>query len=171
MLGENLLKVQEEFVHTEEYAFLFERCFKSSMENYHEEKLKAYRAIMLNSLLSDAPDEDKKLFYLALVDGLTPLHIRVLRVLDDPLSFDRATGNRVGPGGGLSTTRMKILKKLFPEYAEELLVSIWNDLRVRGLIQSADLGTTITDQGIRQIQGLLANLGEQFIRFITLRAG
>lgn len=167
-LGEKLSRIDQGYVHTEEYAFLFERCFKSAMENYHEEKLKAYRAIMLNSLLPDAPNEDRKFFYLPLVDALTPLHIRVLRILSDPISFDQSTGNRVGGGGRLSTTRMSILKKLLPEYGEELLVPTWNDLQVRGLIQSATLGTNIPDQGIRQMEGLLTELGSQFIRFVTL---
>jgi hypothetical protein len=168
-LGEKLSQVQEGYVHTEEYAFLFERCFKNAMENYHEEKLRAYRAIMLNSLLPDAPDEDRKIFYLALAEALTPLHIRVLRVLGDPVSFDMATGNRVGTGGGLATSRMAIMRKLFPEYPEELLESIWNDLRLRELIGVGDLRTTITDKGIHQMEGLLTTLGNQFIRFITLQ--
>jgi hypothetical protein len=139
------------------------------MEHYHEEKLRAYRAIMLNSLLPGAPDEDRKIFFLALAEALTPLHIRMLRVLENPVSFDRATGNRVGTGGGLSTSRMAIIRKLFPEYPEELLESIWNDLRLRELIGVGDLRTTITDRGIHQMERILTSLGNQFIRFITLQ--
>lgn len=167
-MGEKLSSIQEEYVHSEEYAFLFERCLKNAMDNYREEKLKAYRAILLNALLPGAPDEDRKIFYLALLEALTPIHIRVLGILENPVSFDAATGNRVGTGGGLATSRMAIMSKLFPEYPEELLESTWNDLRLRSLVGVGDLRTTIADKGIHQMEGLLTTLGNQFVRFITL---
>ena len=149
-IQQDLSLTKQEYVHSEGFAYLFERCFRGAVENYHEEKRRASRAILLNSLLPTALDEDRKLFYLVLVESLAPLHIRILKVLVDPVAYDRDTGGRVGTGGGLSTSRAIILKKLLPDDGDQLVQSAWNDLRSRGLLAQVDLGGSITDRGINQ---------------------
>ncbi|MGB2695558.1 MAG: hypothetical protein WBD55_10265 [Dehalococcoidia bacterium] len=158
-----------QYVRTDEFAYLLERAFRGAVEAYQEDKIRAYRAVLVNSLLPDAPDEDSKLFFLSLVESLTPLHFRIVRILRDPQGFDAETGNRVGPGDGISTSRLTIMRKLMPDYAEELLEATWRDLNVRGVVSTDSLRAMITDKGIDQMVGLLTPLGQQFTQFVTVR--
>ena len=174
-LAEDVQQIQDrldesskDHVRTDEFAYLIEKSFRGAMESYQKEKIEAYRAILVNSLLPNAPDEDRKLFFVSLVDALTPLHFRIMRILRDPEGYDAATGNRVGAGGGLSTSRKEILQKLMPEYEADLLEATWRDLNVRGVVTTDSLGGMITDRGISQMARLLTPVGKQFVGFVTL---
>ena len=157
-----------EHVRTDEFAYLLEKSFRGAVESYHEDKGEAYRAILVNSLLPNAPDEDHKLYFVSLLDAFTPLHIRILRILRDPVAYDEETGKGVGEGGGITTTRLQILRTLMPEYQDELLEGMWRDLNIRGMVSVDSLRGMITDKGILQMRGLLTPLAEQFIGFVTV---
>ena len=42
--------INENYLKSDEYAFIFERCFKGAVENYQKEKIMAFRAVLVNSL-------------------------------------------------------------------------------------------------------------------------
>ena len=65
----------------DEFAFLFEQCFKAASENYQEEKLSAFKAIIVNSAIAQTLMPTGKEFFLTLTKQLTILHIRILTFL------------------------------------------------------------------------------------------
>ncbi|MBU0967722.1 MAG: hypothetical protein KKA54_15225 [Proteobacteria bacterium] len=166
-------RVSNEYVATDEFAFLFERTFQGALDNYQKEKLDAFRAALLNALVAPADlNAETRELYIRLVNDLTPRHIRILRALIDPPGFDQAHGMRVGSGGGMSTSLISVLRKLFPEYAEAEIDYIVADLDSLALTRMhTALRTIMTDTGIHQLEGRLTKFGQDFVLFITLPEG
>ena len=112
--------------------------------------------------------ETRELF-LRLVNDLTARHIRLLRALSDPPSFDAANGSPVGEGGGMSTSLIQILLRLFPEYEEAEVDYIVADLDSLGITRMyAELRTSITDTGIYQLEGRLTKFGQDFVTYLII---
>lgn len=173
-LGENVEQIgdrlNKDYITTDEFAFAFERTLKGVLENYQQEKLKAFRAALLNTLItSDDVDAETRELYLRLVDDLTHRHIRLLNALIDPAGFDLAQGAVVGEGEGLSTSLMSILERLFPDYTNAEIDYVVADLDNLGLTSMHQvLQAAITDTGIHQLEGRLTKFGEGFVSYIKL---
>ena len=45
-------KIDTEFITTDEFAFIFEQCYKAASENYQKDKLDAFKSIILNSAIN-----------------------------------------------------------------------------------------------------------------------
>jgi hypothetical protein len=76
-----------------------------AIRNHKKEKIEALRNALFNSVMPNAPSEDKQMIYLRLIDDLTPWHLRLLGVLDDPAKW-MANNDVRNPGwsmGGVST--------------------------------------------------------------------
>ena len=80
-------RIDTEYIKTEEFAFLFEQCFKAANENYQQEKIEAFKAIIVNSTMYDSIHPNEKEFYLNLTKNLTVLHIHVLDFLNDTHAY------------------------------------------------------------------------------------
>ena len=59
----------------------------AAMKTHYEEKLAMLRAALVNGVLEGAPDEHEQLLFIRFVDELTPLHVRLLALLDDPAGW------------------------------------------------------------------------------------
>ena len=57
-------QVNEAIIQTDEFAFLFENCFRGVAENYQKEKLEAFRGILINSAIGVNLSEDEKEYFL-----------------------------------------------------------------------------------------------------------
>ena len=71
-------EINEKYILTDEFAFIFEKCFKGAVENYQKEKIIAYKAILINSLTDYDVSQNEKEYYLNLVESLSLLHIQIL---------------------------------------------------------------------------------------------
>ncbi len=80
------------------------------------EKTNLLRNAALNSAMPGAPDLDIQQLYLALVDDLSPTHMRLLSVLHDPSGwFDRTGLPR--PQFALSSSRPALIEAAMPDLA------------------------------------------------------
>ena len=43
-------KIDIDYITTDEFAYLFEQCFKAASENYQKEKIDAFKAILIESV-------------------------------------------------------------------------------------------------------------------------
>lgn len=88
-LAEDLERLQqyvdENFIHTDEFAFLFEKSFRGVAENYQVIKLEAFRGILVNSAINTGISQDEKEYFLNLVNTLSVLHIRILKFMENHL--------------------------------------------------------------------------------------
>ena len=80
-------QVDEAIIQTDEFAFLFENCFRGVAENYQKEKLEAFRGILINSAIGVNLSEDEKEYFLNLVNTLSVLHVRILKFMSKPIEY------------------------------------------------------------------------------------
>ena len=135
-----------------------------ALRNHQEEKLEALRNAVLNSALPGAPEDDMQIIFLGLVDTLTPWHLRILKLFDDPLEWSVKNQRRFPENWALGNAR-QILELAYPELRgqDDLRIKILKDLSTYGL---ADIPSgTATFRGM--LEPRTSNFGKQFLQFIT----
>lgn len=108
---------------------------------------------------------DKQAIYLRYVEELTPSHMTMLGLLDDPPKFLDDQGipwPNIGMGGLGSIVELGL-----PElYADKpLLETIIDDLQRYGLAQNPGLNTIMTGEGLKAGRGTAK--GREFVEFIS----
>lgn len=174
-------QVKAERIPTEEFGHLFFDTLRSAYRDYQQEKLEAYRAILLNTLI--APDfiPDESELFLSLVRELAVHHIQMLRVLYQPqesisedIRFESQDGQYVMSIRG-------VLHRVFAGAPEGFVDAIWTGLSARGLVHASSYEGTrklskslppgkmvdFTDDVFRQLPGCLTPFGGRFVQFIT----
>ena len=161
-------RVNAEFLRTDDFQDLAEDLFSKAAETRQQEKLDAFRAIFVNTVLSSTPTYDEAAEIANLVNGWQPRHIILMQILADPLAADKQMGNVVGPGGGLATSISSILHKLLPAWDDDQIDRTWKELYDAQMHRTPDTKTMITDQGINQLQNRLTDFGVKVARFLVI---
>lgn len=160
-------QVKENSIHTDEFAFLFEKCFKGAAENYQEDKIQAFRAILLNTAIGIDYSEEEKEYFLNLVNSLSVLHIRILRFMANPISYVESHAiSKDQIRGGFSD----FLPIAIPGVALDVIKSVFGDLHQYGLITTdkSIFGTMTSAQGLHLLGNRVSELGRNFISFCTM---
>lgn len=137
-----------------------------ALRNHQQDKLDALRNAVLNSALPNSLEEDEQLIFVRLIDQLTPRHLRVLALLNDPPRWMERSG-MANPGwgaGGVST----VLEYCLPEFRgqRDFYDQIVRDLQTEGLLgQGQILHVTMTGRGM--LESRTTARGKRFIRYIT----
>lgn len=161
-LGDSL---DANYVKTDEFAYLFTRVYQDVTRDYQQEKLIAYRNILVNVLRVDV-DASIQERYLFLVEQLTALHLRVLSAfVSDQRNASALAGLSQGMMGSLSQT----LRTLLPDVSPDQIKSCIFDLDQMGITAgvSNSLMTTMTGHGATQLEGRLTGFGRNFLNFIS----
>jgi len=137
-----------------------------AIRNHQQAKLEALRNAVLNAALPNPPHEDEQMVFLRLIDQLTPWHLRVLSVLNDPIQWmERNNIHNPGWGmGGAST----VLEHCLPDLRgqQETYDQIVLDLQGQGLLGRGQfLHTMMTGGGM--VASRTTERGRRFIRFIS----
>lgn len=135
-----------------------------ALRNHQEEKLEALRNAVLNSALPGAPEDDMQLIFLDLVDTLTPWHLRVLKLFDDPLKWAEENQRPVPNGFGRASTR-QVLLQAYPELngKDDLQNKVIKDLSTQNLAEIP--GATMTSKGAHESR--TSRFGKQFLQFVS----
>lgn len=156
----------EKLAENESFITVALQASQIAVRNHQEEKLSALRNAVLNSALPNPPEEDQQIIFLRLIDQLTPWHLRVLALLNNPEKWMQLQ-NIANPGwgmGGVSTVIEHCLPALRGK--REIYDQIVRELQTEGLIsQGQFLHITMTGNGM--LQSRTSDLGQQFLRFIT----
>jgi hypothetical protein len=80
------------------------------------EKIEALRNAVLNSALPAAPDQDIQQLYFALIDNLTPTHLRLLTLLDNPPGWFDARPGLHHPQFGMMSSRTALISAAMPAW-------------------------------------------------------
>jgi hypothetical protein len=80
------------------------------------EKIEVLRNAVLNSALPAAPDQDIQQLYFALIDDLTPTHMRLLNLLDDPPGWFDARPGLHRPQFGMMSSRTTLISAAMPDW-------------------------------------------------------
>lgn len=159
-------QVQTERIETDEYAFIFERGLRGAADFPQEEKLEAFRGILVNSLLANDLTQDQREFFLTLAERLSPVHLRILRFMSDPLDYLASMSiPEAAIHGGFST----FFPVALPGVGLAVIKAAFADLRTFGLTTTgADIFSTMTSaQGLELLRGRLTPLANDFVKFCT----
>ncbi len=160
-------KLDTKYIKTDEFAFVFERCFRGAAENYQKEKLDAFRGILLNSAIRKDASEDEKEYFINLVNSLSALHIRILKFICNPLEYISENNiHREKIQGGFSD----FMPIAIPGVELEVIKSAFQDLYQYGLINTdkSIFNTMTSSQGLHLLGNRGATFGNKFIEFCTV---
>ena len=159
-------RVNETYVQSDDFAFIFEKCFRGAAENPQEEKLSAFRAILVNSTIRDDVSEQEKEYFLNLVNSLTVVHIRILQFMANPSSYlETACISESEIRGGFRD----FFPVAIPGIAMDVIHSAFGDLHRFGLIKSDQsvFATMTSSQGLRLLGDRVSDFGKRFLTFCT----
>lgn len=125
-------KVKEDFVRTDEFAYLFTRVFNDVSREYQEDKLKAYRRILTNSLCLDV-DSILVERFLTLTEQLDTVHLKILSAY---MSDEQNEPKLRVFDGREDYTLLSVLSVLLPGLSEQMLEAGIRDLYNQGLVHT-----------------------------------
>ena len=163
-------RVNAEFVSKEDFLDIFEQTARKIVMTRQGTKRTAFRHILSNAILSSDVSYDEVEEFLSLVERFREEHIFLLSILRDPVKYDEETGNRVGKGGGITTSISQIMGQLLPDWAESLVLEVATVLENNErLVQNitSRYNTMLTDQGINHLVNTLTPKGLRFVAFIS----
>ena len=141
---------------SEEFVTAVLRTVPAAMSTAAAEKRAALRNAALNTALGRQPSEDVFEMFLRYVEDLTPLHIKLLVLFDDPGARCRAANVEVG--STLGGAAWQVVCAVYPELVQEdaICSHAWSELKARGLVNTDGLkgmasasGSCPTDHGPR----------------------
>jgi len=130
------------------------------------EKIAVLRNAVLNSALSAAPDVDIQQLYFTLIDDLTPTHMQLLSVLNNPPGWFDARPQLQRPQFGMSSSRTALISAAMPELGEQgppMIERFYAALAGGGLVNGA-LGGVMTAQGAWQ--PVTTDFAARFLAFV-----
>lgn len=159
-------RVKSDYLLTEDFAFMFEKCFRGVAENPQTEKLEAFRGILVNSALPSNLSEEEKEYFVNLANNLSALHLRMLRFMAYPVQYLKASGipqERIA--GGFS----RFFPVAIPGVSLEVIRSAFADLFGHGFTNTdPSIFATMTSGGGLQLLGnRVTELGKRFIAFCS----
>jgi hypothetical protein len=159
-------RVDQDRILSDEFAYIFEKCFKGVADNYQSEKLESFRGILLNTAVGTILSEDEKEFFLNLVSTLSVIHIRILNFMANPATYLEA--NHI-PANIIQGGFSDFFPVAIPSADLDLIKSAFGDLYQYGLINTdKTIFTTMTSaQGLRLLGNRVSQLGTRFVAFIT----
>ena len=160
-------KIKEERIRTDEYAYIFEECYRGASQNYQNEKLGAFRAILINSAINHDISNAEQEYFINLVNTLTPLHLRILKFMSMPDTYlEENDISKSSITGGFSS----FFPIALPGVNIEVIKMAFGDLYQNGLINTdkSIFSTMTSGQGLQLLGGRVSDLGKSFIRFCTI---
>jgi len=134
--------------------------------NHHEEKLTALKHAVLHAALPDGPGEQLQFMFLRFIDEMTPVHLAILAILDNPVRWMEQHGvaNPKWTAGSVSALIQYCVPPLRgqPEVSEQLV----RDLQARGLMDAGQfLRTPTSEAGMMQSRTTV--IGRAFLAYIS----
>jgi len=131
-----------------------------------QEKLDALRNAVVNSVLPRAPDADYRASFFAIVDDLTPTHLRLLMLLDNAQSYFDARTELLLPEPGPSATAYELVAAALPKLlGDEFADKFFADLSRNGLVSTDSLRATMVSD--RSWYRATSAYGRYFLAFIA----
>ena len=128
-----------------------------AIRNHSEEKIAALRNAAVNVAMGEELENELYLVLLALVDDLTPLHLRILVACRD--APERK------PAGKTFVDMRTIIEQAVPEIPEDVLRQIARELHNRDLIATDQIHVPMSIESMAKKH--TTDFGDRFLRFIS----
>lgn len=141
----------------EQFVSAVMQASQAALRTHKAEKLAALRNAIINVARGQAPDETVQHLLLSFVDSLSEMHLRILRVFQEP-----------SPPPGLSMGGLgDVLEYNIPELRgrQDLYRQLCRDLYANGLFDTENIGVTMSANGLAQRR--VTGLGESLLQFIS----
>jgi hypothetical protein len=158
----------DELARNPAFQTLVIRSTEVAIRNHQAGKLEALRNAVLNAVLSENIDDAQTEMYMALVDRLTPWHLKILDLFNNPIAWESRNQRNLPRNmmGGREITLLAAFPEL--EGRRTFYDQIIRDLYSNGLLATDSIRTVVTQAGL--LQSITTESGKQFLRFITAPA-
>lgn len=141
---------KQENLNSEAFMMVFVKVFKGVMEEYHEEKIKAFQNILINSLMNKTEDKfDEVSFFIRLVNDLTVDQIKIMLLVKNKQFVQE-------------DSLYKAVNKLWGDIEESYLMACVTELIRANLISNSSKNQTQTN-----FKHYLTAFGEKFLNYIS----
>lgn len=152
--------LDQDWIKSDEFGFLFEECVRGFADNYHKEKLDAFKAILIKGAVGSNLEVSEQEYYLGLVHRLTPLHIKLLKILDE--------ARRIPQGGPPSQIPYGTIQSIIG-VDPDILIAAYADLETLQFTNtdSRNIGSYLRVP-LDRIGGRINQAATKFLAYITL---
>lgn len=157
-------RIEEDKLLTDEFAYIFEECYKGVAEHYQNEKIQSFRGILLNTAVGNNSSEDEKQYFLSLVNNLSVVHIKILMFISSPLEYLQENDiPKEQIQGGFS----QFFPVAIPGVSVEAIQSAFGDLHQYGFTNTdkSIFNTMTYGQGLDLLGNRVTDFGLRFINF------
>lgn len=162
-VGEKLKKLEdhgfnlETLQDNERFISTVMHASEIALKTHQKEKKAALRNVILNAAKDQTPDEAVEHMFLSFIDSMSDMHMRILRLFQAP-----------EPPPNFSTGSLNsVLEHKIPELKGRRAIydQFWKDLYSRGLINTDNLYTILSENGLKQKR--TTEIGDAFLHFIA----
>ena len=134
---------------------------RAAVRTHQDDKLAMLRNAVLNSALPTVPDADQQLMFLQWIDELTPSHIRLLTLLNNPADWLLSRNLELPQFAG----RDALIELGLPEMIgrREFYDQLLRDLNLRGLVT---VETFRRERDSRALRPATSKVGHIFVQFL-----
>lgn len=146
-----------------QFQATFIQAAQAAARTVQNAKLEMLKNSVLNSAMGTV-DENVRLIFMSLIERLTPLHVSLLKLLDDPKENQKAKarGSSVAAGSLFDLVEVAI-----PELApnKDFAFVLATELETAKLVDGAGLSVMMSNNGM--LSSRTTELGRSFLRFIS----
>ncbi len=146
----------EEYVKTEDFVDLLESTLRRVAQETSSKKRQMYRQILTNAIKQPAGNYDEQGRFLRTLDELDADHLRILQALLQPPESDV----------GIMGSPMQTVRKRIPEFSEEQIQQLVDDLNDRRITTMNSLQTMMTAHGAADLQHSVTPYGRRFLAYV-----
>ncbi len=157
-------EINKEYIKTDEFSHILEGCLKGVLNNYQQQKILCFKGILINSLRRGI-EQERKEYYLYLVDNLTEVHLRILALSNDPENYFRLYN--LDPNKIYGDSIGDVFKYAFVGIDQEVVKTAYSELYQMGLLNTdkSIFGVLTASRGFDIVKGRVTRLGSSFIEF------
>lgn len=133
-----------------------------ALRNHQQEKLNALKNAVKNSASSISIDENKVLMFTRIIDDMTPLHLKILKFLNNPRIIEKELQTRTSSNVRTHYgNNMNIWQEYYPELnsSRELITQISKELYVKGFLYN--------ENALHSSEKSTSNFADEFLAFIS----
>ncbi|MFI9561624.1 hypothetical protein [Nonomuraea endophytica] len=139
---------------------------QTAFRTSQQEKIEVLRNAVLNSAIPDAPEPDIQQLCLELIDKLTPTHLRLLVLLNDPRGWFGQHPELTRPQFAMSSNRSQLITAALPDLGAKghaIIERFYAALTDGGLVNGALQGMMTADGAW---QAVTTDHGKAFLAFV-----
>lgn len=133
-----------------------------ALRNHQQEKINALKNAVKNSAISISIDENKALMFTRIIDDMTPLHLLILKFLNNPNEVEQILQNKTSSNIRYHYgSNMNIFKEYYPELNSSmgLINYVVKELHTKSFLHN--------DRALHSLGKMTSGLADEFLLFIS----